>query len=259
MEASKCGRVPGADYIAYMRAKGYDGMIVTDHFFNGNSCISEELPWEERVRLYTEGYEHAVKAAEGTGFSVFFGIEYNFEGDEFLLYGVNPEWLLCHPDIERCSRAEVYQAVHEEGGIMIHAHPFRERGYLSAIHLTPSVCDGIEVYNSGNKDYQNALAARYAKERSFRVTAGSDIHYFEQDAHLHVHSVGYREGNRNLFAMGGMEFPEKLGSIREFVSAVMEGTGTAVEVVGQIRYPVSQVPELNETDRKPELPVIWHD
>ena len=36
-EASKCGRVHGEDYISYMMDKGYSGMIVTDHFFTGNS------------------------------------------------------------------------------------------------------------------------------------------------------------------------------------------------------------------------------
>ena len=63
VEASACGKTPGKDYIDFMMAKGYAGIIVTDHFFNGNSCVPKDLPWEERVELYCLGYEHAKKAS----------------------------------------------------------------------------------------------------------------------------------------------------------------------------------------------------
>ena len=258
LEASACGKVAGADYVDYMIKKGYSGMVVTDHFFNGNSCIPRELPWKERVGLYTKGFEHALAAAEGKDFSVLFGVEYNFEGDEFLLYGVDKEWLLSLPELLSCTREEVFRLVHQAGGIMIQAHPYRERGYLTAIHLTPSVCDGIEIYNSGNKDYQNALAYQYGKERNFIATSGSDIHFFPEEQADHSRSMGYREGNLHLDAMGGMEFPEKITSIQEFRDAVMHREGIPVMVLGKERIPVSSLPEECEISQGPTLPVIWH-
>ena len=36
-----------------MMDKGYNGIIVTDHFFNGNTCVPEYLPWKERVDMFT--------------------------------------------------------------------------------------------------------------------------------------------------------------------------------------------------------------
>ena len=82
----KCGKVHGEDYIPYMMEKGYSGIIVTDHFFNGNTCVPSDISWEERVEIYCSGYERALKAAEGVDFNVMFGVEFNFNKDEYLLY-----------------------------------------------------------------------------------------------------------------------------------------------------------------------------
>ena len=98
-QASKCGRTLGRDYVEYMQGEGFAGMIITDHFFNGNSAVPTDLPWKERVEMYVSGYEDAKKASAGTDFNVMFGIEYNFDCDEYLIYGVDKKWLLDNQDI----------------------------------------------------------------------------------------------------------------------------------------------------------------
>ncbi len=244
-EASRCSSTPAEDYIEYMSGIGYSGMIVTDHFFNGNSCIPRELPWKDRVELYCKGYEHALAAAKGYDFNVMFGVEFNFEGDEYLLYGIDKDWLKENECIMDYSREAVYKMVHDAGAIMIHAHPYRERGYLSAIHLDPGVSDGAEVYNSGNPDYQNALGYQYAKEQGLLMSAGSDIHAFPQ------------------IAMGGMSFPYKISSIQEYVKAFMAGDGTPVYRIDP-RDERTEFEDVESADfltvitREPELPVFWH-
>ncbi len=244
IEASACSGTPAVDYIDYMKALGYAGIIVTDHFFTGNSSVPRNIPWEKRVEQYCSGYEHA-KADAGDKLIVLFGIEYNFRGDEFMLYGLDKEWLLDNPDIEKKDRFEVYEAVHQGGGIMIQAHPYRERGYLSAIHLTPKVSDGVEVYNAANPDYQNALGYQYAVEKGFRMAAGSDIHNLGQPN------------------MGGMSFSEPIETIEDFVKAFMAGEGIPVykrDVTTSKSgfMPVSEALELTRISRAPELEVIWH-
>ncbi len=60
--ASACARSAGSEYISFYKNLGYDGIItVTDHFFNGNCCVPENLPWEERVDIFCSGYEDAPK------------------------------------------------------------------------------------------------------------------------------------------------------------------------------------------------------
>ncbi len=244
IEGSACSSTLGVNYIDYMKKLGYSGIIVTDHFFNGNSAVPKDLPWEKRVELYCKGYEHA-RAAAGDDFVVLFGIEYNFEGDEYLLYGVDKNWLLTNPDIMEKDRYEVYKTVHEAGAIMIHAHPYRERDYLKAIHLTKNVCDGAEVYNASNPDYQNALGYQYAVENNMRMAAGSDIHNF---------------GLKN---MGGMGFEHPIRTIEEYVEAFMAGEGIplyksdALDPSAEFK-PVSGNAALTNPVKEPYLEVIYH-
>jgi len=239
-EASACGKVHGEDYIPYMLEKGYNGIIVTDHFFNGNTCVPEDLPWKERVEIYCSGYERALKASEGTDLKVMFGVEYNFWKDEYLLYGIDKEWLLNNECIMEMTRHELFEAVHKAGGLMIQAHPFRERDYLTDIKLTPTACDGIEVYNAANKANMNALGFEYCSKLGLPMTAGSDIHFFHDNA------------------MGGMLFETKLESVADYVSLVKKGMGTPVSISpdGTVT-PVRDIPEQTVSTALPTLPVLY--
>ena len=240
-EASACGRVHGEDYIRYMMDKGYSGIIVTDHFFNGNTCISQDLPWKERVDVYASGYERALKAAEGLDFTVMFGVEVNFQKDEYLLYGIDKEWIKAHEEMMDMTRHELHDAIRSAGGVMIQAHPYRERDYLSDIKLVPaSAIDGIEVYNAANKPNMNALGYELAVRLGVPMTAGSDIHFYNDND------------------MGGMLFEHKLESVADYVEAIKNNTGTPVRLSpdGTIT-PVSEIKEQTVSVAPPTLPVLY--
>jgi predicted metal-dependent phosphoesterase TrpH len=223
-----------------MMAKGYSGMIVTDHFFNGNTCVPKDPPWKERVEIYASGYERALKAAEGKDFLVMFGVEINFNKDEYLLYGIDKDWLKANECIMDMTRHELLDAIHKAGGIMIQAHPFRERDYLSDIKLAPTACDGVEVYNAANKPNMNALGYEYTVDLGLPMTAGSDIHFFHDND------------------MGGMLFEEKLSSVNDYASAVKNEKGIPVRLGsdGTIT-PVSEIKEQTVSTDLPTLPVIY--
>ena len=239
-EASACGKVHGEDYIPYMMEKGYAGIIVTDHFFNGNTCVPENLPWKERVEIYCSGYERALKAAEGKDFNVMFGVEFNFWKDEYLLYGIDKKWLLDNECIMDMTRHELLEAVHKAGGIMIQAHPYRERDYLEDIKLAPTACDGVEVDNAANSANMNALGYEYCTKLGLPMTAGSDIHYFN---------------DKN---MGGMLFEKKIESVKDYAAAVKAGLGTPVSLTPEGKIiPVSEIPEQTVSTELPTLPVIY--
>ena len=175
-QGSACGVSAGHEYPAIYKAMGYQGIFVTDHFFQGNCAVDRSLPWRKRVDLYMAGYRDAKRAGDEIGFDVFFGIEQNFEGDEYLLYGVDERFLYDNPDFERLSRAQMTRRMHEAGGCVVQAHPFRERGYLTRVHLSPFGVDAVEGVNTANTPEQDALAIRYAKKLGLPVTAGNDIH-----------------------------------------------------------------------------------
>lgn len=202
MEASACASNDGVQHVRSYKEAGFSGIVVTDHFFNGNSCIPKELPWEERVEQFCKGYEHAKLEGDRIGLSVFFGWEANFNGTEFLIYGLDKDWLKSHPDLLSWSIEKQYQMVHEAGGLVIHAHPFRVRPYIKEVRLFPDSVDGVEVINVGNLSQEfDKKAAAYAKKHKLLETAGTDAH-----SHENSHS--------------GISFPHKIESITEFIEGI---------------------------------------
>lgn len=183
-QGSACGHSTGKEHARFYHARGYAGIIVTDHFFGGNTAASRGLPWTERVRQFCSGYEEAKEEGRHLGLQVFFGWEQTFDGDDYLVYGLQPGWLLEHPEAEGWSRADQLCQVHRWGGCVVQAHPFRERDYLFRILLGRRFADGVEIANAGNAPLHDACAMRYAQEEGLTVTAGSDNHLSGPDTPL---------------------------------------------------------------------------
>ena len=213
VETSACARTPGSEYPAYYKALGYSGIFVTDHFFNGSCAIHNTGNWEEMVNAFCRGYEAAKKAGDAIGFPVFFGWEANFEGDEYLIYGLDKQWLLDHPDILSYSRTKQYDEVRKSGGLVVQAHPFRERSYLNAIRLNPDTCDAMEGYNAFNEPYQNGNAELYCTRNNIFMTAGTDLH---------------RIGSINEHGPYGMQFDRPLNCEADYVRAILNREGRMI-------------------------------
>ncbi len=207
-EVSACGHTPAKDYIKFYMDRGYDGIIFTDHFFNGNSAVPRNLPWEERIDAFCRGYELAKEEGDRAGFSVFFGWEFNFEGDEYLTYGLDKAWLKANPEIMQDTRQAYYKRVRDAGGLVVQAHPFRERGYLNAVRLNPYFVDAVEYINIGNEPYMDELVPQYADAYHLPMTGGTDMHNIEWGQ-----------------TPSGIETEKKLSSIRDLVELVRSGTG----------------------------------
>ena len=203
---SKCAVSGGADYIAGYKDMGYSGLIVTDHFYNGNSALPKNISWQEWVNRFYRGYEEAKEEGERQGFDVFFGWEETFDGcDDYLVYGLDKNWLLEHPESRSWTRGEQYRAVKEAGGCVVQAHPFRLRYYIPKIILSTGCVDAVETANGGNEEISDGLAFRYAKKIGKPMTGGTDIHNA---------SLIY---NGELF---GVYLNEKLNSIEDYVKVI---------------------------------------
>ncbi len=206
MEGSACSHTAAEDFVEAYKNKGYAGIIVTDHFFNGNSAISRDLPWEDRIDAYCEGYERAKKMGDKLDLQVFFGMEVNFYGDEFILLGPDKKWLKKHPEIMEWTCSELYEEIHKIGGAMIQAHPFRDRDYIRNIMVHPETADAFEGYNAGNDDYSDQYAYEYCKQHGIHMTSGTDMHHLSNMDH-------------NL---GGIAFTKKLTSIEDLAKRIIE-------------------------------------
>lgn len=202
--ASACGSWTPEELVDYYKACGYDGVMVTNHFFNGNTGIDGTLPWEEKIELYCSDYERAKKRGEEIGLPVFFGFEYNRGGAEFLIYGLDRDWLLHHRDIMNMSIRDLYALVDRSGGAMIQAHPFRHAPYLERIAIYPDFCDGIEAINTSNAVQDNENAIWYARRFGLYMTCGSDAHWSGRDD------------------LGGVYLPRKIEDISEYVKIIKD-------------------------------------
>ncbi len=210
-EGSACGLCTGEESARAHKEAGYTGVIITNHFFYGNTAVNRKLPWKDWVREFCKGYNLAKKEGDRIGLQVFFGWESCYRGTEFLVYGLDEEWLLAHPEIRDATIEEQYQLVKAHGGMVVQAHPFREAEYIPEIRLFPRYVDAVEVINAahtnhGKKDYfnheYNLRAITYAKEHNLPMTAGSDTHS--------THLSGC-----------GMAFERKLEDIHDFIRAVL--------------------------------------
>lgn len=182
-ETSRCGRSPARDMVKTYAEKGFSGIVVTDHFINGNSYANEPEAWDDKMDVYLRGYKAAKEAEKEFGIRVFFGVEYTHmggNGEDYLLLGLKPEYL--YTELRHCDRWSIEYlcaVVHSLGGIVIRAHPYRQAGYIQVpgIERPGLDIDAVEVFNSGNaEDAWNVKAIQMAMREKKPWVAGSDTH-----------------------------------------------------------------------------------
>ena len=179
-QVSACAASSAAEQVRAYKKRGYTGIIITDHFVNGNSTCPKGIPWKKKMAHFASGYEEAATEGEKCGLDVFFGLEFNINGTEFLTYGLDVGFLLAHPGMDMFSAAEYSTLVRKNGGYLAQAHPFRDSWYIEyKLPVAPNLVDGIEVYNASMKHDVNAKAAAFAKLHDLPAQAGSDSHHVD--------------------------------------------------------------------------------
>ena len=176
---SACAHETPEEVVRGLKKAGFSGVVMTEHFYHGNTAVRRHQAWEDFVRPYEETFERAKKAAEKLEFDVLFGIEEGVGGGkEVLIYGITPAFLYAHPELRDIALPELSDLVRAEGGLVVQAHPFRVRDYIRAPwEELPAEClDGIEVHNACNDDLSNMRAEALAEKHGLIAIAGSDAH-----------------------------------------------------------------------------------
>jgi hypothetical protein len=125
---------------------------------------------------YIAEFEHTKALGEAMGLRVFFGVEIspNWElSCHLLAYGVAPDFLRQYPEIYEDTLAEIYRKVHEAGGILVHAHPYR----VEIAQPDTDYLDGVEIscHPLYKKSYSKEMIA-LAHGRGLTLTCGGDYH-----------------------------------------------------------------------------------
>jgi len=175
-EGSACAKSSITEQLQVYHALGYAGVCITDHFYKGNTSVPRQLPWDMWVTQFYKSYEMGRELAEQWDMDLFWGWEYSYHGNDFLIYGLGMDWLLAHPEPSDLSLQAYLRQVRSDGGYVVHAHPFREASYIDYIRLLPRDVDGVEIWNAEQPDFVNRLAAQYAENYGLPAFAGSDNH-----------------------------------------------------------------------------------
>jgi hypothetical protein len=206
LPVSKCARQGVRQNLEFYASLGYDGIFITNHFLDGNINIDKNLPYEEQLEFYFSDYYEALKLSEEIGIKIFLGVEISYRGTDFLIYGLDKEWFLAHPEIMDMKKSEELAFLIENGALVIQAHPYREDRHINHIRLFPRCVHGVEVINASRPDFENAMADAYANAYQLLKIAGSDNH----------------AGN-NVKRLAGIETASPLLNEQDFISRVKSG------------------------------------
>lgn len=205
-QCSACAQSSAQELVRAYKAAGYAGLVLTDHFIHGNTCVDIGLPWVTRMECYYGAYLDAKAEGDKLDFDVIFGLEHAYGGGlEMLCFGIDLPFLLGNPDIPQLSIDDFAHRVHAYGGILIQAHPYRYGGWEVPVRL--ELVDGIEIFNAGVDPNKNQMALQKALEASCILTAGADTH-FKGEARI---------------GQAGIVLPYRVSNEKELVSALKKG------------------------------------
>ena len=206
---SACGVITAEQAVDVALEAGLSGLVFTNHFYYGNTCVDRHQPWTDFVKAYEDDFLRAKEYAADKDFDVIFGIEELYRpGKEVLIYGLDAGEIAAAPEFRHMNLAEMRDFVISKGGIIAAAHPFRHRDYVP----DPDNFDGeeffnaIEVYNHQNTPEDNAQAERVFANSNLHMISGSDYHRFE-------HEMG----------KAGLAFPCRIKDTKELAKQILSG------------------------------------
>ena len=204
---SACAVSTATEQVHAYKARGYTGIIVTDHFFTGNIRYTSASRWDKKLEFFASGYNEAKKAGDKIGLDVFFGWEYTIYGLDFLTYGLGLDFLYANPMLGGTVRIQEYsRLVRASGGYLAQAHPFREAFWIPSPKAeNPAFIDGVEVINCNMTDACNNKAFKFAKKHSLPMQAGTDSH------------------NSESYYLSGIKLKKRARSIHDIIEAIKSG------------------------------------
>ena len=72
LPCSACGGIQPEDLVRGLKEIGYAGMVLTDHFYHGNTGIRRNQPWEDFVAAYEESFLRAKAVGDALAFRLFY-------------------------------------------------------------------------------------------------------------------------------------------------------------------------------------------
>lgn len=219
-ECDRAAEMPAAEIVRRYHAAGYDGIVITDHYFwmFEDVWFTDELrgaDHEAYITRWLRGYHEAKAEGDKLGMTVLPGAEVRPDGclNDYLIYGVDEEFFYRAPRLHRIKTpAELIEALPPDACV-VQAHPFRER----MTFIKPDPLFGFEGFNGAHDEFINGLVKQYAAHFNKAITSGSDYH------------------GRNRFAAGGIKTEHRIQTPADLIRVLRSGEYTLIENYGD--YP----------------------
>lgn len=163
--ASGCSSVKPERMAQVHKEMGYDAVVITNH------CSAESEGW---IETYLDNYNRTKAEGDKLGVTVILGMEYNAGDQDYLVYGIDEDFVKKSMTRKATPYADFYKEMKNEHNVFLCAHPFRKPWR----DLGDEYLDGIEVFNMHpGHNSRVSIAARYAKLHNMPIiTCGSDFH-----------------------------------------------------------------------------------
>ena len=212
-EGDLCAFSTGSECVRLYRDAGYDGIVVTNHYFSTFfDWFADELRGKDHrgiIDRFLRGYYNARNEGEKLGFTVLVGAEVRF-GDcvnDYLIYGVDETFFYSAPLLNELGGVKELAGILPKDALIVQAHPFRN----DMLIRKPDCLFGIEGYNGGNESISNELAKAYAAHYGKPMTSGSDFHC------------------RDHLARGGIATSRKISTASDLSEVLRSGNYTLIE------------------------------
>lgn len=171
---SRCCRLSYEENVDIAKNEGIDALILTNHYAREYLRYYDSV--EDLVEHYHNEYMRAKNYGESVGVKVYYGVEITITEDvrvHLLAYGVDERFLTDHPYVFDYPLKKIQKTVHEYGGILVQAHPFRCGDKL----VDTDCIDGVEI-SCHPKYYTTSQAdvKKVAQQKGIIITCGADYH-----------------------------------------------------------------------------------
>ena len=152
---SACGEVDIGELVQGAKARGLDGICITDHD--------------------TMDIRHAIsEGRQDNGLIVIFGMEYTTDQGDFLIFGP-------FEDLPPKLPADLLlRTVALNGGVAVAAHPFRVTRPADEQLIRQGLCRAIECLNGRNSFSENRAVGAWRERYAVAACGGSDAHTLDE-------------------------------------------------------------------------------
>lgn len=173
---SNCAHVSPEETVEQYIENGYTTLVITNHlsptYYRAvlPESITETYDIEE---YFLSDYRRAKKQA-GDRLNVLFALELRVKENmnDYLIYGVTEDFVHTLGNVMDKKIKDIVPVIHENGGLIFQAHPFRDTMTVTS----PRLIDGVEVINLSKHLDRNEFAELWAHKYGLLKVYGSDYH-----------------------------------------------------------------------------------